>query len=143
MPYTQIRYINIEEVATNIEPDRLEINILQPKCAEEYYSCCAMIDKHNRSRQATLKIERKHGTHYWYMRVNLSIFSIVVGDTWCVVKGILGSRLNYSEDGFCTKLAEEMIDNKMDEAQITMGQTSNLRDTTWVISLLDTHDRRV
>ena len=80
-----------------------------------------MIDRHNRSRQETLKIERKYGTHNWDMRVNLSIFSIIVVDTWCVVKGILGSRLNDSEDDFYTKLAEEMIDNTMDEAQITMG----------------------
>ena len=31
----------------------------------------------------------------------------------------------------------------MDEAQKTRGRTSNLRDTTWRISLLDTHDGRV
>ena len=31
----------------------------------------------------------------------------------------------------------------MDEAQITRGRTSNLRDATWGISLLDTHDGRV
>ena len=77
LPYTKICYRQIEEVATNIEPDRLEVNIPQPKCAEEYYSCCTMIDSNNRSRQATLNIERKYGTHNWYMRVNLSIFSIM------------------------------------------------------------------
>ena len=119
MPYTRISYRQIEEVSTNIEPDRLEINIPQPKCAEEYYSCCAMIDRHNRSRQETLKIERKYGTHNWDMRVNPSIFSIIVVDTSCVVKGILGSRLNDYKDNLYTKLAEEMIDNAMDEAQIS------------------------
>ena len=31
----------------------------------------------------------------------------------------------------------------MDEAQKTRGRTSNLRDTTWGVSLLDTHDGRV
>ena len=77
------------------------------------------------------------------MRVNLYIFSVIVVDTWCVVKGILVSRLNYSEDHFCTKLAEEMIDNKMDEDQRTRGWTSNLRDTNWGILFLDKHDKRV
>ena len=77
------------------------------------------------------------------MRVNLSIFSIIVVDTWCVVKGILGSRLNDSEEDFYTKLAEEMIDNTMDESQITRGRTFNLRDTTRGISLLDTNDGQV
>ena len=69
---------------------------------------------HNHSRQATLKIERKYGTHNWDMRVNLSIFSIIVVDTWCVVEGILGSRLNDSEDDLYTTLSKEMIDNTTD-----------------------------
>ena len=77
------------------------------------------------------------------MRVNLYIFSIIVVDTWRVVKGILGSRLNDSEDDFYTKLAEGMIDNKMDESQRTRIRPSNLKDATWGISLLDTHDGRV
>ena len=51
----------------------------------------------------------------------------------------LGSRLNDSEEISCTKLAEEMIDNTMFEAHRTRGRTSNLRDTNWGISLLDTH----
>ena len=36
-----------------------------------------------------------------------------------------------------------MIDNTMDEAQRKRGRTSNLRDTTWGISLIYIHDRRV
>ena len=80
-----------------------------------------------------LRIERNYGTHNWGMRVNLSIFSIIVIYTWCVVKGILGSILNDSEDDFYTKLAEEMIDNTINKSQRTRGQTSNLRDKTWGI----------
>ena len=94
-----------------------------------------MINRYNLSRQATLKIKRKYGTHNWDMRVNISIFSIIVVNTWCLLKGILGFILN--ENG------ENLIDNTMDEAHITWGQTSNLRDTTWGISLLETHDGRV
>ena len=90
-----------------------------------------MIGRHNRSRQATLNIEKKYGTHNWKMRVNLYIFSIIVVDTWCGVKGILGYRLNDSEEDFYTKLADKMIDNTMDESQRTRGRTSNLIDTTW------------
>ena len=36
-----------------------------------------------------------------------------------------------------------MIDNTMDESHIKRGRTSNLRDTTWGILLLDTHDGQV
>ena len=77
-----------------------------------------------------LKIERKYGTRNWDMRVNISIFSIIVVDTWCVVKRNLGSRLNDSEDNLYTKLAEEMIDNTMDESQRTRGRPYKIRDTT-------------
>ena len=58
-------------------------------------------------------------------------------------EAILGSILNDSGGNFYTKLAEEMTDNTMDGSQRTRGQTSNLRDTTWEISLLDTHGGRV
>ena len=102
-----------------------------------------MIYRHNCSRQATLNTKRKYGTHNWDLRVNLSILSIIVVDTWCVVKGTLASRLNNSEDDFYTKLDDKMIDNTMYEAQRTRGRTSNFIYTTWRISLLHTHDRRV
>ena len=142
-PYTRTRWRQVEDVTTNIDPERLEITIPQPKCAEEYYSSCAMIDRHNRSRQSTLDIEKKFRTQKWDMRVNLSILSIIIVDTWCVTKEILGERYEATESTFYTKLAEEMIENTIDEAHSTRSRTSNLRVPDGPPSCLDTIDGRV
>ena len=142
-PYSRIRWRQVDHVGTQIEPDRLQITIPQPKCAEEYYSSCAMVDRHNRSRQQVLDIEKKLGTQRWDMRVNLSILSIIIVDTWCVVKGILGDRYEPNESEFYTKLAEEMIDNSLDTAQTTRSRTSHIVFATGPQSKLDTTDGRV
>ena len=47
---TRIRLRQVDDVVTYIEPDRLKITILQPKCVEEYYSSYAIVDRHNCSR---------------------------------------------------------------------------------------------
>ena len=143
LPYTRIRWRQVDDVATNIEPERLQITIPQPKCAEEYYLSCAMVDRHNRSRQQMLDIEKKFGTQKWDMRVNLSILSIIIVDSWCVVKGILGDMYSNTEDTFYTKLAEEMIGNTLDQAQRTRARTSPIRDASGPPSTLHTSDGRV
>ena len=61
-----------------------------------------------------MKIDRKYDTLEWHVRVNLSIFSIIVVDCWCIKVGILKNNYDESEDDFYLKLAEEMIDNTLD-----------------------------
>lgn len=46
--------------------------------------------------------------------VNLSIFSIIVVDCWCIKVGVLKDKCDKSEDYFYLALAEEMIDNTLD-----------------------------
>ena len=72
-PYRRTLWRHEENVGTYIEPDRVEFTIPQPKAAEEFYDSCAQIDRHNRSRQANLKIETKYGTNDWDKRVNLTM----------------------------------------------------------------------
>ena len=119
MPYTRHRWRQNELVTTNAEPDRDTFTMPQPKAAEIYYSSCAMIDRHNRSRQKNLMIERKFGTHNWSLRVNLTIFSIIVVDAWNVMKGMLGDDCEDLENNFYELLASEMIDNRLDHGTIT------------------------
>ena len=71
-----------------------------------------MIDRHNRTRQDDLEIERQLGTHNWATRVNMSIFGMEVVDTFLVHNAVSGR----SEDPntFFSYLAEEMIDNTFD-----------------------------
>ena len=72
--------------------------ILQPKAAEEYYDSCAQIDRHNRSRQANLKIETKYGTNHWDKRVNLNVFDAVCVDTWYLNDRVLGDDIDELEN---------------------------------------------
>ena len=37
-PFIRVSRRQVDNIQSNIEPDRVEISIPQPKCAEEYYS---------------------------------------------------------------------------------------------------------
>ena len=112
VPYNRMRWrqINQEE---NAPPEYVELEVPQPKAAEIYYSTCSMIDRHNRCRQADLGIEIALGTHDWDKRVNLSIFSMIVVDTWLVYKNCTNTA-EYQID-FYEYLAEELINNVYDQ----------------------------
>ena len=62
------------------------------------------------------------------MRVNLTIFSMIVVDTWLVHSQAMGSTELQSE--FYVRLAEELIDNNIDsrpnvrETVVRMGVTA-------------------
>jgi hypothetical protein len=71
----------------------------QPKLAEIYYSCCAMIDRHNRYRQDDLMLEKKLGTMDWLMRVNTSILGMIIADTWLAYNGCTRTMNNYGSNG--------------------------------------------
>lgn len=90
----------------------------QPKCVELYYSSCAMIDRHNRCRQDSLGIEKKLGTLDWDRRVNLSILSMYIVDSWLTWRHLQDAcREDMERDdqgAFYSRLAEEMIDNNID-----------------------------
>ena len=79
---------------------------------EVYYRTCGVIDQHNRHRQDNLKTEKKLETKKWDMRVNLTIFSMIVVDTWLVYSQATGSTELQSE--LYVRLAEELIDNNID-----------------------------
>lgn len=65
----------------------MEDTIDQPNCTEEYNALYVMIDIHNYSRQAYLLIEKKFEKK-WDMRVNLSLFSIIMVDIWHLKIGV-------------------------------------------------------
>ena len=79
---------------------------------EVYYWTCGVIDQHNRHHQDNLKTKKKLETKKWDMRVNLTIFSMIVVDTWLVYSQATGSTELQSEFYVC--LAEELIDNNID-----------------------------
>ena len=64
------------------------------------------------------------------MRVNLTIFLMIVVDTWLVYSQATGSTEHQSE--FYVRLAEELIDNNIDsscnvgETVVRMGVTATM-----------------
>ena len=93
-------------------PENVELTIPQPKATEVYYRTCGVIDQHNQHRQDNLKTEKKLEMKKWDMRVNLTIFSMIVVDTWLVYSQATGSTELQSEFYVC--FAEELIDNNID-----------------------------
>ena len=110
-PYQRCRWRQVDP-APNAAPQQVMFTIPQPKIAEMYYTTCGAIDRHNRLRQDDLRIEKKIETKDWSRRVNLSIFSMIVVDTWLVFNAMRNTptvQLNQKE--FYSVLSEELIDN--------------------------------
>ena len=93
-------------------PENVELTIPQPNAMEVYYRTCGVTNQHNRHRQDNLKTKKKLETKKWDMRVNLTIFLMIVVDTWLVYSQATGSTEFQSE--FYVHLAEELIDNNID-----------------------------
>ena len=111
IPYSRNRWHQVS-LELDALPENMELTIPQPKATEVYYRTCGVIDQHNRHCQDNLKTEKKLETKKWDMRVNLTIFSIIVVDTWLVYSQAMGSTELQSESYVC--LAEELIGNNID-----------------------------
>eukprot|EP00977_Amphora_coffeiformis_P024489 scaffold16003_cov149-Amphora_coffeaeformis.AAC.5 len=102
---TRLRQVDQEP---NAAPEPVHLSIRQPQASKIYYDNCGRIDQHNRIRQADLKVERKYGTNDWSLRVNLSLFSICVVDSYLLWNGTTGVKESLHD--FFSALAEELID---------------------------------
>jgi hypothetical protein len=96
-----------EDEEQDAPPNRVELFVPQPQAAEVYYLTCGLIDQHNRSRQDTLMLERKFKTHDWAKRVNMSLFAMIVVDTYLVYSQFTESKDTQKE--FYCDLAEEQL----------------------------------
>ena len=105
--YTRTRYTHKENVVSQTESDRVELMILQPKCAEEIYSSCSQIDRHNQSRQANLKIDKRYGTNHWEKRVNLTVFGAICVDAWYLKDTVLGNDNDELRNQFYERIEEK------------------------------------
>jgi len=54
----------VDETA-GADPERVELEVPQPKASEIYYNTCFAIDQHNRHRQQNLNFEKKLQTKEW------------------------------------------------------------------------------
>ena len=118
-PYSRRRWRQLADVETNEQPELVELSVPKPEAVEINYSCCGVIDRHNRCRQDDLMLEQKLGTADWSMRVNCSILGMIIVDSWLVYKGCRGVRLDMTQTDFYIALSEELIDNDYDTGVAT------------------------
>jgi hypothetical protein len=135
-PYERGRWRQ-NDPAPNADAERVEFEIPQPKAAEEYYSTCAAIDRHNRSRQDDLMLERKLGTMFWNTRVNLTIFGICVVDAYYVAKGC--NIFAEPPARFFGNLAQELIDNKYNSRSTRVQEQASAGAASSNASLFHLH----
>ena len=112
-------------------PTKVHLVVPQPVAAEVYYDACGKIDQHNRDRQATLGLERKFRTHDWSMRVNMSILSMCLVDSWRIWMRINnineGDTAIETQKQFYGYLSAELIDNNYDRVggQVRQANVNN------------------
>jgi hypothetical protein len=119
--YFRQRWRQVNREDENADPERVTIEVPIPKAAEVYYSVCGKIDQHNRDRQDTLGIENKLRVNDWSLRVNLSILSMIIVDSWKAYSGMTFRNWEYNDNAqtedqkeFYGHLAAELIDNTYD-----------------------------
>ena len=84
IPYFHNRWCQVS-LELDALPENVELTIPQPKAMEVYYRTCSVIDQHTQHRQDNLKTEMELETKKWDMRVNLTIFLMIVVDTWLCI----------------------------------------------------------
>ncbi len=118
-PYTRKRWRQVDKTP-NAEPEQVEFEIKQSAAAETFYDACAVIDQNNRERQDDLKLERKLVTQDWSKRVNISLLAMSIVDGRNLRKSC--TLKDEDKNAYYWNLAEEMIDNKIDE-RVTRSST--------------------
>jgi hypothetical protein len=129
----RMRWRQLADVESHADPERVLIEIPQPRAAEMYYSTCARIDQHNRDRTDTLQLDRKYETNDWSMRVNLTIFGMIIVDCWKIYSKLTfdiddeGKRINNeTQKQFYGRLAAELIDN---QEGMAVGSATRVRQS--------------
>jgi hypothetical protein len=97
------------------DPERLELEIPQTAMTKSYYDICGAIDQHNRQRQDDLEFERWLRTKVWYKRVGSSIHGFVIVDAVNLHQIMAGEGCDDDPDTWYCNLAEQLIDNNVDE----------------------------
>ena len=72
----------------------------------DYYGCASMIDRHNRTRQADLGLERAFQVKEWSIRVNTTLLGMCVTDAYNLYRGSCGATQAVSCHDFFCALAE-------------------------------------
>jgi Transposase IS4 len=91
-PIQHVRLRQLEPIETK-EPRHEFIMHNCPQAAQLYYGACGKIDQHNWCRQSGLATEKKIRVRSWDKRVNISIFSMIVVDSFLLHRECTGGNV--------------------------------------------------
>lgn len=97
------------------EPEILLLEIPQTKMSKTYYEIAGKIDQHNRKRQDDLEFERWLCFKSREKRLASTMLAIVCTDAMNLHQILSGAVHDSSPNEWFCKLADELIENKLDE----------------------------
>jgi Transposase IS4 len=113
----------------NAAPELVEVVVAQPEVCGIYYTACGKVDQHNRVRQASLMLETKNKTTFWWRRVNMSLFAMMVVDSYELAVGCCPTTEMFSANrrwptagNYFAQLAECLIDNTYEQRALRKRQ---------------------
>ena len=112
LPGNSAEGMRLREVQGGAQQVYLEVKI--PEVVETYYSAASRIDRHNRCRQDDLNLENPVEVREWSFRVNCTLLSVCIVDSWHLYKCEREGRSNMKPHEYYGTLAEELIDNSFD-----------------------------
>ena len=97
------------------EPEILLLEIPQTEMSKTYYEIAGKIEQHNRKRQDDLEFERWLRFKSWEKRLASTMLAIVCTDAMNLHQILSGAVHDSSPNEWFCKLADELIENKLDE----------------------------
>ena len=96
-------------------PDKVIIEVPQPKAIAKYYKGAGTIDRHNRLRADELWLDRNLGTKHWDKRFNIGVLGIICVDAFLFFQQVVSANNRMTSCfEFFGRLADELIDNQED-----------------------------
>jgi hypothetical protein len=121
-PIRRTRLRQLQPIEMDEPPEWVEIKLNCPQAASLYYSACAKIDQHNRCQQSGLDLEKKIQTKSWHKRVNLSIFGMIVVDSYLLHRECTGGH--YSQHWYYWMLIKDLLENGFAEDVETRSRSA-------------------
>ncbi|KAL3781821.1 LOW QUALITY PROTEIN: hypothetical protein ACHAW5_001131 [Stephanodiscus triporus] len=92
-------------------PDKVIIEVPQPKAIAKYYKGAGTIDRHNRIRADELRLDRNLCTKHWDKRFNLDVLGIICVDTYLFFNRSANNRMMSCLE-FFGRLVDKLVDNQ-------------------------------
>jgi len=130
-PTYRTRWRQLDNVENNTDPQRIDIQVREPSMCKSYHFIANQIDCHNRQRQDDVELERIIKTKSWDKRVGMSIFGMILVDTCNFHQAVIHpDNIDANPFDFYLNLAEELIDNNLDNINTRSQSTSRRRPTS-------------